>query len=184
MKRALDLFLAMVGIVPALILMGVLVILIRRGSPGPGLLKQARVGRDGEVFTCFKLRTMFDDTPHQPSHHVGVSAVTPLGAFLRRSKLDELPQLINILRGEMSFVGPRPCLPSQAAVIEARRRRGLTHLRPGITGVSQVAGVDMSDPERLAALDATYLSNMSPLRDLQLIVQTVLGSGRGDRVGS
>lgn len=184
MKRLLDLFLAAIGILPALLVIGIVAILIRRGSPGPGLLRQARVGRDEKVFTCFKLRTMYVDTPDRPSHEVGRVAVTSIGAFLRRTKLDELPQLINILRGEMSFVGPRPCLPSQVALIEARRRLGVAHLRPGITGVSQVAGVDMSDPERLATLDATYLSQMTVVRDVGLIIRTVLGSGRGDRTGS
>jgi len=115
---------------------------------------------------------------------MGASAVTPLGRHLRRLKLDELPQLWNILRGEMSFVGPRPCLPSQTALVKARRRHGLDRLRPGITGISQVAGVDMSDPERLATLDATYLQNMSLGTDIRLILATVLGAGQGDRVQS
>lgn len=184
MKRIFDLVIAAIGILPALLVISVLAILVRRGSTGPGLLRQARVGRDEKVFTCFKLRTMYVDTPDRPSHEVGRVAVTPIGAVLRRTKLDELPQLINILRGEMSFVGPRPCLPSQVALIEARRRHGVAHLRPGVTGVSQVAGVDMSDPERLATLDASYLRQMTVARDLHLIIQTVLGSGRGDRVSS
>jgi O-antigen biosynthesis protein WbqP len=183
MKRVLDLVLASIGILPALVVIAIVSILIRRGSPGPGLLRQTRVGRDERLFTCLKLRTMYTDTPDRPSHEVGRVAVTPIGAVLRRTKLDELPQLINILRGEMSFVGPRPCLPTQIALVEARRRHGVSHLRPGITGVSQVVGVDMSDPERLAVLDATYLNQMGVTRDLQLIIRTVLGSGRGDRVG-
>lgn len=182
MKRAFDLCLALLCVLPAGILIGVLVVLVRLGSEGPGLLRQARVGRDEAVFTCFKLRTMYSGTPQRPSHEVTRAAVTPLGAVLRRVKLDELPQLFNILRGDMSFVGPRPCLPTQTALITARRRLGVTSLRPGITGVSQVAGVDMSEPERLAALDATYLANMSVRHDLRLIARTVLGSGRGDRV--
>ena len=183
MKRVFDLFFAVVGILPAALVIGVLVLLIQRGSPGPGLLRQARVGRDGRIFTCLKLRTMYAGTANRPSHEVGRAAVTPIGAVLRRTKLDELPQLINILRGEMSFVGPRPCLPTQVALVEARRRYGVAHLRPGITGVSQVAGVDMSNPEKLAALDATYLGGMTVLHDLQLILRTVFGSGRGDRTG-
>lgn len=184
MKRAFDLLLALAGIIPAALLIGVLVILIRRDSPGPGILRQMRIGRDEQPFTCLKLRTMHIDTPDRPSHEIGRSAITRLGAVLRRTKLDELPQLVNILRGDMSFVGPRPCLPSQVALIEARRHAGVAHLRPGITGVSQVAGVDMSDPARLAALDATYLPRMSLSTDLALILRTVLGSGRGDRVAT
>ncbi|MBP0438637.1 sugar transferase [Tianweitania sediminis] len=182
MKRFFDLCLVLVCLLPALVVIGGLVLWIRLGSRGPGLLRQARVGRDEVTFTCFKLRTMYFGTPQKPSHEIGRSAVTPLGRVLRRVKLDELPQLINILRGDMSFVGPRPCLPTQTALIAARRRLGVTALRPGITGVAQVAGVDMSEPERLAALDATYLADMSLGHDLRLIARTLLGSGRGDRV--
>lgn len=124
------------------------------------------------------------DTTSAPSHMTSATAVTPLGRYLRRFKVDELPQLWNIIRGEMSFVGPRPCLPSQIELIEARRKLGLNEILPGITGVSQVAGVDMSDPKRLAYLDATYLRDMTIQNDLNLIRKTALGSGRGDRVSS
>src|SRR5690606_6377138 len=106
----------------------------------------------------------------------------PVGRFLRRTKLDELPQLWNILVGEMSFVGPRPCLPSQTSLIEARRARCLYEIRPGITGASQLAGLDMSVLDRLAAFDATYLDRMSIANDLRLILATIAGAGRGDRV--
>ncbi len=107
--------------------------------------------------------------------------MTGIGKFLRGSKFDELPQVWNILKGEMSFVGPRPCLPVQTALVEARRAYGLEELRPGITGISQIAGVDMQDPARLARLDASYLGDMSWRADLRLLAQTVLGAGRGDR---
>jgi len=127
---------------------------------------------------------MYRDTRNAPSHETGASAVTPIGRYLRRLKLDELPQLWNVLVGEMSFVGPRPCLPSQTELIASRRARGLYKIRPGITGVSQVAGIDMSEPERLALHDATYLRDMSLTTDLRLIAATILGSGRGDRVKS
>jgi O-antigen biosynthesis protein WbqP len=110
--------------------------------------------------------------------------VTPAGRWLRRSKLDELPQLWNVLRGEMSFVGPRPCLPSQVELVAARRARGLYAIRPGITGVAQVAGLDMSDPQRLAAADAEYLETMSLRTDLRLMLMTAFGAGKGDRVRS
>jgi O-antigen biosynthesis protein WbqP len=180
MKRALDLTLAILASPFAALLLVCCALAIRLTSPGPAIFRQARVGRDEVPFVCLKLRTMRIDTPNVPSHHVGAAAITPVGAFLRRSKLDELPQLWNIFKGEMSFVGPRPCLPSQTELIAARRARGVSHLRPGITGVSQVRGIDMSDPERLAALDATYLSNMSLVADLSLILQTATGAGRGD----
>jgi lipopolysaccharide/colanic/teichoic acid biosynthesis glycosyltransferase len=180
-KRAVDVLLALC--VGSLALPFVLLAMaaIRLTSPGPALFRQLRVGRNEQAFVCLKLRTMRQNTANAPSHEVSASAVTALGRFLRRSKLDELPQLWNILKGEMSFVGPRPCLPTQTALIEARRDLGLYALRPGITGIAQVAGVDMSDPARLAALDATYLNNRSLARDLRLIMATFLGAGRGDR---
>jgi len=184
MKRFADLALAVLGFPFAAPIILVCVILVRATSPGPGIFQQVRIGRHEEPFICFKLRTMDIGTPNAPSHHTTAASVTPVGRWLRRFKLDELPQLWNIIRGDMSFVGPRPCLPSQVDLIAARRARGLHELRPGITGVAQVAGVDMSDPVRLAELDATYLDRMSLLTDLRLIIATLLGSGRGDAVGN
>lgn len=183
MKRAFDIVLALLLLPPAAVVIAIAAIAIKATSPGPAIFRQTRVGRHERTFTCFKLRTMrVDAPPNAPSHEVGASTVTTVGAFLRRTKLDELPQLWNILVGDMSFVGPRPCLPSQNALVEARRARGLAAIRPGVTGVSQVAGVDMSDPERLASLDATYLADMSLGHDLRLLLATFLGAGRGDRL--
>ena len=182
MKRIFDIVLASIGLVCASPIILACVVAIRATSPGPAIFRQKRVGRDERVFTCLKLRTMYRDTRDAPSHETSVSAVTPVGTHLRRYKLDELPQLWNVLRGDMSFVGPRPCLPSQTTLIACRREYGLHRVRPGITGVSQIAGIDMSDPERLAASDAAYLSQMSLGKDLRLILATALGSGQGDRV--
>ena len=184
MKRALDLVLALIGLPIAAPVMLVCMVAIRLTSPGPAILRQTRIGRHERPFACFKLRTMHADTRLAPSHETPASAVTPFGVWLRRLKLDELPQLWNIIRGEMSFVGPRPCLPSQKELIAERRERGLYTLRPGITGVAQVAGIDMSDPQRLAAADAVYLKEASILLDLRLILVTLTGAGRGDRVRS
>ncbi len=182
MKRTFDIVLALLLLPFAAVIIAALAVVIRATSPGPAIFRQERMGRKERPFTCLKLRTMRIDTPNAPSHDVGASAVTGVGRLLRRTKLDELPQLWNILMAEMSFVGPRPCLPTQTALIEARRSYGLSAIRPGVTGVSQIAGVDMSDPQRLAALDATYLENMSLRRDLQLILATFLGAGQGDRL--
>jgi O-antigen biosynthesis protein WbqP len=184
MKRVFDVVIAMVALPLAFPFILACAVVVRLSSPGPAILRQQRVGRHERSFTCLKLRTMYTNTPHVPTHETGNAAVTPIGQILRRLKLDELPQLFNIIKGDMSFVGPRPCLPTQTALIQARRRYGLQAIRPGITGVAQVRGVDMSDPERLAALDATYLENMSLGADLRLIVATALGAGRGDRVGT
>ena len=182
MKRVLDLVAATVGLVVLAPVIAVVMVLIRIETPGPALFRQTRVGRDERPFTCLKLRTMARDTPNAPSHEVSGSAVTRLGRFLRRSKLDELPQLWNIARGEMSLVGPRPCLPSQTELIAERRARGLYAIRPGVTGPAQLAGIDMSDPVRLAEADRAYLDTMSLGSDLRMIVQTLLGRGHGDRV--
>jgi len=179
-KRAFDFALALLGLPFAAPVVLACMAAIRLSSPGPAIFRQTRVGRHGKPFTCYKLRTMRTGTADAPTHQAEPHAVTPLGRHLRRLKLDELPQLWNVLRGDMSFVGPRPCLPSQTGLVAARRRLGLDALRPGITGVSQVAGIDMSDPERLAAHDATYLAAMSVAADIRLIVATAAGAGRRD----
>lgn len=182
MKRLFDLSASLA----ALVLLGwaivLLAVLVRRDSPGPGIFAQNRVGRGGKVFRCYKLRTMRLGTVEAASHETPVAAVTPLGLKLRRLKLDELPQLVNVLKGEMSFVGPRPCLPVQTLLIAERARQGVDAVRPGITGLAQVQGIDMSDPVRLAAIDADYVRRRSFIGDLQLIVRTVFGGGQGDRV--
>jgi O-antigen biosynthesis protein WbqP len=120
---------------------------------------------------------MFAGTESVPTHEVSAVRVTPVGRFLRRTKLDELPQLWNVLKGEMSLVGPRPCMPTQATLVEARRRRGVAALRPGITGLAQVRGIDMADPEALAAIDAEYLAAASLALDLRILLGTFLGAG-------
>jgi O-antigen biosynthesis protein WbqP len=181
MKRAVDLLLALLLLLPVGIVIAVCVVLVRLQSPGPGIFRQARIGRHGGVFTCLKLRTMLEDTEDAPSHETAPSAVTRLGAILRHYKLDEMPQIWNVITGDMSFVGPRPSLTTQVDVIEARRRRGVLALRPGITGTAQVLGIDMSEPERLAEEDAKYIGKSGVIEDLRLLLATALGAGRGDR---
>lgn len=182
MKRLLDLVAALAGLVVAGPILAVLALLIRRESAGPAIFAQERVGKDGRLFICRKLRTMSAEAPNVPTHEMGTAHITRLGAVLRRTKLDELPQLWNILRGEMSFVGPRPCLPSQRQLIEERRARGVLSLLPGITGLAQVNDIDMSDPVRLAEKDAEYLRTRSFWGDIGLIFRTVGGAGSGDRI--
>jgi O-antigen biosynthesis protein WbqP len=179
MKRAFDvsacaLFLAFFW--PVLLIM---IVAIRLQSPGKAIFTQVRVGENGRLFTCYKLRTMYSGTANLPTHRVEASAVTPLGEHLRRFKIDELPQLWNVLIGEMSLVGPRPCLPSQIELVEARRRLGVLEVRPGITGLAQVSGVDMSDANRLAEIDARYVRTQSLLGDFRLIWATLRGQGVG-----
>jgi O-antigen biosynthesis protein WbqP len=149
------------------------------GSP---LFFQMRVGRYQKPFVLVKFRTMRPDTASVATHLADVAAITPFGKFLRRTKLDELPQLWNVLKGEMSLVGPRPCLFNQQELIAERAARGVFYLRPGITGLAQVQGIDMSTPSHLAETDAQMLKDLSLVRYFQLIFLTVLGKGTGDRV--
>lgn len=183
MKRFFDFAIAVLGLIISAPLLAIAMLALRLESPGPAIFAQRRIGRRGPEFTCYKLRTMYQGTANLPSHQLQTSAVTRLGRQLRKWKLDELPQLYNVLLGDMSLVGPRPCLPTQTALIDARRRLGVLEAPPGITGLAQVQGVDMSDPERLAAMDAEYVRRWSFLGDLRLLFATVFGKGVGvDRV--
>lgn len=157
-----------------------LMIAIRLESKGSPLFTQTRVGRGEEPFKMFKLRTMRSDTGDLPSHEVSAERITRIGRILRKLKLDELPQLANVIAGSMSFVGPRPCLPIQRELIEARRRHALFGIRPGITGPAQVAGVDMSEPQRLADTEASYFHSASFDDDVVLLMRTFVGAGSGD----
>lgn len=179
MKRMFDFTAALFGIIASIPIVLIAMVAIRLDSPGSPIFAQTRVGRDEKLFTCLKLRTMHISTANVPTHETKASAVTSVGAFLRKFKLDELPQLLNVLAGEMSLVGPRPCLASQTQLIEARRLRGVFGVRPGITGLAQVMGVDMSDPERLAKIDGDYVRTQTFVGDLNLIVATLVGKGIG-----
>lgn len=150
---------------------------------GAPLFRQVRVGRHQQPFTLVKFRTMRVDTASVASHLASASSITKLGSFLRKTKLDELPQLWNVLKGEMSLVGPRPNLFNQTELIEERESRGVYRVRPGITGVAQVNDIDMSMPRLLAETDALMLREMSLSLYFKLLWQTVMGKGRGDRVG-
>lgn len=149
------------------------------GSP---LFKQERMGRNQRPFTLVKFRTMRPDTASVASHLADASAITPLGAFLRRSKLDELPQLWNVLKGEMSLVGPRPCLYNQVELINERAARAVFDARPGITGLAQVSNIDMSTPKLLAETDARMLHSLDLSSYFKYVFMTVAGKGAGDRV--
>src|SRR5690554_7173326 len=118
------------------------------------------------------------------SHLASADAITPFGRFLRRTKLDELPQLWNVLKGEMSLVGPRPCLFNQEELINERASRGVLDVRPGITGLAQVNDIDMSTPKLLAETDARMLASLNLKHYFRYIVQTATGKGSGDRVNS
>src|SRR5882757_10270374 len=179
MKRAFDVVACVLFLLVCWAILLVIIIAIRIQSPGSAIFTQIRVGRGGRAFTCYKLRTMYSGTADLPTHLVEASSVTALGEHLRRFKIDELPQLCNVLIGDMSLVGPRPCLPSQVDLVEARRQLGVLEVRPGITGLAQVNGVDMSDASRLAEIDAQYVRTQSLFGDLRLIMATLRGRGVG-----
>lgn len=179
MKRMLDVLASGAFLLVFWPVLLIVFVAVRLSSQGPAIFAQIRVGRNERPFTCYKLRTMYVGTASLPTHQVKASAVTPLGEFLRRFKVDELPQLWNVLLGDMSLVGPRPCLPSQNELVEARRRLGVFEVPPGITGLAQVGGIDMSDPDRLAKVDAHYVRSRSFAGDLKLIWATLRGHGVG-----
>ena len=173
MERVCDLLVASIALVPALPVMALAMIAIRTTSPGPAIFSQQRVGSGERPFKCYKLRTMRAGTPSLPTHEAAADWVTPVGRVLRRLKIDELPQLVNVVAGQMSLVGPRPCLPGQGELIEERRRRNVFALRPGITGLAQVRNIDMSNPARCAQADAEYMERMTLGLDLAILFRTV-----------
>jgi len=179
--RFLDIILSLAGLVfgfPVLLLI-YLIGLFDTGSP---VFCQERVGRKQKPFTLIKFRTMSVDTASVASHLASAASITKLGGFLRKTKLDELPQLWNVLTGDMSLVGPRPGLFNQAELTAERERRGVFAARPGITGLAQVNDIDMSTPRLLAETDAQMLAELSVINYFRYILQTLTGKGSGDRV--
>ena len=181
MIRSFDVFFSLVGLVlglPVLLILW-MIGLVDTGSP---IFRQQRVGRNQKPFTLVKFRTMKKDTASVASHLASADAITAFGHFLRRTKLDELPQLWNVLKGEMSLVGPRPCLFNQTELIAERESRGVYAARPGITGLAQINDIDMSTPELLAETDKRMLDSLSSGAYFKFIFLTVAGKGAGDRV--
>tara|TARA_B100001105_G_scaffold239748_1_gene217892 strand:+ start:408 stop:965 length:558 start_codon:yes stop_codon:yes gene_type:complete len=179
--RVFDLIFSALGLIfgmPVLLLL-VVIGFLDTGSP---IFRQERVGRNKKPFTLVKFRTMRKDTASVASHLASADAITPFGRFLRRTKLDELPQLWNVLKGEMSLVGPRPCLFSQDELIAQRESRGVLSARPGITGLAQVNDIDMSTPALLAETDAKMLKGLTVGAYFKYILLTISGKGSGDRV--
>lgn len=180
-KRVFDLLICLIFIVPVTTLTLVLVLLIRLTSRGPGIHWSNRVGKNNRIFKMAKLRTMYTHTPDVATHLLkdSKSFITPLGAFLRKTSLDELPQIYNVLRGDMSFVGPRPALFNQYDLIEMRTQKGIEKLLPGLTGWAQINGRDELSLEEKVAQDEYYKLNRSILLDLKILIDTffkVLGS--------
>lgn len=182
MYRCLDFCISLIGLIVLLPLVLVIFILglFDTGLP---LFVQTRVGLKQKPFKLYKFRTMAVDTESVATHLVRSSSVTKLGSVLRTTKLDELPQLLNVLKGDMSLVGPRPCLPNQLELVKARSELRVFDVRPGITGLAQINSIDMSTPELLAIWDARMIKDLSISSYFVLIFKTMAGSGSGDKIG-
>jgi O-antigen biosynthesis protein WbqP len=181
MIRILDFFFALLGLF-ILAPITLIIFIICYWDSGFPLYRQYRVGINKKKFMLVKFRTMHMNTQSVGTHLVNKSSVTKVGRILRTSKLDEIPQLWNVLTGDMSLVGPRPSLLNQFDVIAERDKLNVYKIKPGITGLSQVKKIDMSTPELLAATDAQMIQENTFLRYFKYILLTVFGKGRGDRV--
>lgn len=181
MTRLFDILFSFFGIL-FLWPIGIILYVIGLFDTGSPIFVQERVGKGKKAFNLLKFRTMDVNTKSVASHLASQAQVTKFGAFLRKSKLDELPQLINVLIGDMSLVGARPCLFNQTELIEEREKRGVYNYLPGITGLGQINNVDMSTPIKLAKLDAEMYQTMSISNYFKYIIGTVSGKGQGDAV--
>lgn len=179
--RILDFLLAFFGLLFTFPFLLILVVIGYFDTSSPVFI-QERVGRDKKPFNLVKFRTMTVGTASVASHLASSSSITPFGNFLRKTKLDELPQLWNVLWGQMSLVGPRPNLFNQEELISEREARGVYNVRPGITGLAQVNEIDMSTPELLAETDGKMITTLSITDYFKYILLTVTGKGSGDRI--
>jgi len=177
-KRAWDILLVLVTAPLWLPLMAILAILVKTGSPGAVFFKQKRYGRSGRFFMIYKFRSMYTDAPKDVPTHLlqnPEALITPVGRFLRKSSLDELPQLMNILKGDLSLVGPRPALWNQDDLIAEREKYGANAVPVGLTGLAQVSGRDELPIEKKAAYDGEYVRRMGFFFDLWILLRTVFG---------
>ncbi|WP_394135642.1 sugar transferase [Aliivibrio fischeri] len=181
MIRILDFLAAFFGLLllwPVLLIVTIIG-LFDTGSP---VFIQERVGRNKKPFNLIKFRTMSVETKSVASHLASNASITKLGAFLRKTKIDELPQLINVIKGEMSLVGPRPNLFNQKELIKERDNLGVYDVLPGVTGLAQVQNIDMSTPELLSKTDKKMIDTLTVKSYFKYILMTATGSGSGDAV--
>ena len=176
LKRLLDILLASAGIIVLAVPMGIIAVAIKADSKGPVFFKQKRVGLNKEYFEILKFRTMRIDTPHDvPTHELSDPQkwITKVGKILRKTSLDELPQLFNIFKGEMSVIGPRPALWNQIDLIEERDKYNANSVRPGLTGLAQISGRDELEISLKAKLDGEYVNKMSFIFDCKCFLKTI-----------
>lgn len=185
LKRVIDIILSFCGIVVLLIPMLIIAVIIKFDSKGPVLFMQKRVGKNKKYFNIYKFRTMRTDTPHDaPTDELknATSYITKAGGFLRKTSLDELPQLFNIFLGHMSVIGPRPALWNQYELIEARDKVGANLIRPGLTGWAQINGRDEIETALKAKYDGEYVEKLSFLFDCKCFFLTILSVLKADGV--
>ena len=149
---------------------------------GKPIFIQERIGKNGKPFKLIKFRTMHIDTPSVSSHLVNINLVTKFGRIIRKLKFDELPQIINVIKGDMSLIGPRPCLPNQSELIKQRKSYNIFSVKPGITGLAQIKGIDMSEPKKLAVVDKEMISKFNQFNYFKFLFLTIYGKGLGDRL--
>lgn len=184
-KRILDFLISLIALIVLSPLFLIIAIWIKTNSPGPVLFKQKRVGKNKELFEIYKFRSMRSDTPaDMPTHLLNdpEAFITKSGHFLRKTSLDELPQLINILKGDMAIIGPRPALWNQFDLIEERDKYGANDIRPGLTGWAQINGRDELEIPIKAKLDGDYVKNISFLFDLKCFFGTISSVLKSDGV--
>lgn len=176
MKRVFDFILSLLMLIVLSPLLLILALLVRLDSPGSAIFKQKRLGKGGQEFTLYKFRTMRVDCPDTPTNGLKNrdSYITRVGRFLRTTSLDELPQLFNIFRGDMSFVGPRPVIAEEKELVEERKERDVYKVKPGVTGLAQIHGRDHVPPEQKARLDARYVHKHSLWLDIKIIFRTAV----------
>ena len=181
MTRIFDILFSFLGLI---LLSPILIVLVIIGffDTGAPIFRQERVGKGKQSFRLMKFRSMHVNAPSVATHLASASSITSFGSFLRKSKLDELPQLWNVFVGDMSLVGPRPNLFNQLELIQERESRGVYSVRPGITGLAQINKIDMSTPQRLAETDAKMIQELNTLGYFKYIFLTVFGKGFGDRI--
>ena len=185
LKRVLDFFMCLLGIVVLSPIFLILAIIIKLTSPGPILFKQKRVGKNKSHFNILKFRTMRTDTPKDcPTHLLSNpdQYITKIGKFMRKTSLDELPQLFNILKGDMAIIGPRPALWNQYDLIEERDKYKANDIKPGLTGWAQINGRDELEIDVKAALDGEYVEKMSFLFDCKCFFGTITSVLKSDGV--
>lgn len=176
-KRILDCFFAAIALLFAALPMLCIALAVKLTSKGSAVFKQPRVGKNGELFECLKFRSMYVNAPSSCATAELAKAdsyITPIGRLLRKTSLDELPQLINILKGEMSFIGPRPLIPEEEFIHRERKKNGVYNLRPGISGLAQIKGRDLVQPAEKVKLDTEYLNKIGLIEDIYILLQTVL----------